>query len=141
MGRLFELGVATAVIGAIIVLCAWGLINYINLIPLPEYTVKLITVFVFGAGVTIAIVGITCIIISTVIGEEILVKGVKINAVEFTPEIIKAVTIVIIVVGVIVALIMGKLSQENFMYLISAILGAIGGAVASYAISKIFRRA
>jgi len=141
MGRLFEAGVTISVISLIPLLIAFGLMYNAEHVPLPQPQVKLIVVFVFTGGLTMAVVGISCIVISAAIGEEIVVKGVKTMAIELSPEIIKGSILVIIVVGVLFALILGKLSPEYFMQIISAILGMVGGAAVSNAISRLFRKA
>ena len=141
MGRLFEAGVAISLLSLIPLLVAVGLVYNVALIPLPEPQVKLVAVFVFTGGLTMAVVGITAIVVSMAIGEEILVKGVKIMAIDLSPEIIKSSILTIIVIGALIALMLGKLSPEYFMQIITAILGMIGGAVVSYAITRLFRKA
>lgn len=141
MGKLFNIGVVTAIIGVIVILGAYGLTENISLIPLPPHQVKLIAVFVFGAGITMAVSGIICIMISTAIGEEAIAKAMGVTATQITPEIIKLSVVVIIVVGGTIALITGKLTPEYFMQLVSMILGMLGGSVATYVISKLFRTA
>jgi hypothetical protein len=137
MSKLFNFGVGVAIIGVILLVASTCVAYYYP----PEYTVKLIVLFVFGAGMTTVIVGIVCIIVDEAVTQAVRlgVKELEVN--QITPDMFiwSIIMVVIILAGLLT--LFSKLSAEDFMQIISVIIGAIFGSTVTYGIRSVFKEA
>ncbi|MEM2579169.1 MAG: hypothetical protein QW332_06035 [Thermoproteota archaeon] len=140
MRRIAVLGLITAVLGALTILFDYFMLSGVIPIPLPPYELKLLSVFILTAGLTMAISGIALILVSTFIAIEKICEFLEVSIDELPSEIIKLVLtfgiLLVIVIGSAIALILGRLTPDYFMQIVSIIIGVIGGAGITYAIHR-----
>jgi hypothetical protein len=137
MGRLFNFGVAVCLIGIILLIASTCVAYYYP----PEYTVKLIVVFVFGAGVTFVAVGIICIIVDKAVTQAVRLGVKELGVKQITPDVFiwSIIMTIIILAGLLTMF--SRLKPEDFMHIVSIILGSILGGAITYVLRSVFKEA